>query len=34
MEKWIPALLLYMFRRLELKGLPEGDALGWERQLS
>jgi len=28
------AQLLYMLRRLGLEGLPEGDALGWERQLS
>ena len=26
--------LLYMLRGLGLEGLPEGDALGWERQLS
>jgi uncharacterized damage-inducible protein DinB len=28
------AQLLYMLRRLGLEALPEGDALGWERQLS
>ena len=28
------AQLLYMLRRLGLERLPEGDALGWERQLS
>jgi hypothetical protein len=33
-EKWIPALLFFMPRRLGLGGRPEGDALGWERQLS